>query len=94
MNRSFEILRETAARAAEWLEMSNNPAGMLAGILAQEIANRDEYIEYLKKRLEHERINSRDAGLVGVEKDENYGHGRLGRVGNESMENSGAAISG
>lgn len=52
MNRTQQILTETAAKAAEYLEMCPNPDRMLSGILAGEIAKKEDYIEYLQRKLE------------------------------------------
>lgn len=68
MNRTLQILTETATKAAEWLEMADNPDRLLSGILANEIAKRDEYIEYLKRRLGNEGINSGNGRMAGIEK--------------------------
>jgi flagellar biosynthesis chaperone FliJ len=47
------VIKEIQENAAEWLEMSNDPAGMLAGILANKIIKLTDHIEYLEKRIEH-----------------------------------------
>lgn len=69
MKTGQQLLDETMYRIGEWMEMSDNPAALVAGVLANEVIKRDEYIEYLERRLKHERINSRDTGVAGVKKD-------------------------
>lgn len=49
-----QILTETRLEASEWLEMTDNPAEMLAGILAAKLANAQDRIEYLERRLAYE----------------------------------------
>jgi hypothetical protein len=48
-----ELIREVEEHASEWLEMSEDPAKLLAGILAAKIIKLTEYIEYLEKINEH-----------------------------------------
>ncbi len=48
-----EIIDEIQYNASEWLEMSENPGMMLAGIMANKIIELQNYIEYLEKRLDH-----------------------------------------
>ena len=50
-----DIIREVQENAAEWLEMSKNPAELTAGILAKRIIVLTDYIEYLEKRLNYVR---------------------------------------
>lgn len=49
-----EIIREVEENAGEWLEMSENPAATVAGILAQKIVNLNSHIEYLERSLRNE----------------------------------------
>ena len=49
-----QILKETASAASEYLEMTQYPAEMLAGILAAKLALANDKIEYLERRLAHE----------------------------------------
>lgn len=49
-----KILTETTLQASEWLEMTDNPAELLAGILAAKLAVSYEEVDYLKRRLAHE----------------------------------------
>lgn len=51
MNAS-EVIREVQEDASEWLEMSEDPAALVAGILANKIVKLNSYIEYLEKRLD------------------------------------------
>ena len=53
MNAS-DVIREVQENASEWLEMVENPAELVAGILAQKVVTLQSYIEYLEKRLEHD----------------------------------------
>ena len=46
-----DIIREVQENAQEWLEMTENPAELVAGILASRIIKLQDYIEYLEKRL-------------------------------------------
>jgi len=46
-----EVIKEVQENASEWLEMSDNPAEVVAGILAQKIVYLSDYIEYLERRL-------------------------------------------
>jgi len=49
-----DIIKEVQNNASEWLEMSENPAEIVAGILATKVVNLMNHIEYLEKRLQHE----------------------------------------
>lgn len=49
-----DIIREVQENASEWLEMSENPAELMAGILANKIVQLNNYIEYLEKRIDHD----------------------------------------
>jgi hypothetical protein len=50
-----EIIAEVEKDASEWLEMSDNPATIVAGILAKRIVSLNFYIEYLEARIaEHD----------------------------------------
>ena len=53
MNAS-EVIREVQENASEWLEMVENPAELVAGILAQKVVTLQSYIEYLERRLAHD----------------------------------------
>jgi len=48
-----EIIDEIQESASEWLEMSEEPGLMLAGIMANKIIELKNHIEYLQKRLDH-----------------------------------------
>jgi len=48
-----EIIEEVRDSAGEWLEMSECPADLMAGILATKIVSLNNYIEYLERRLKH-----------------------------------------
>lgn len=49
-----DVIREVQENAAEWLEMVENPAELVAGILANKVVSLTSYIEYLEKRLKHD----------------------------------------
>lgn len=49
----LDIIRDAQDRAAEWLEMSEDPATLVAGILASKIIDLQHYIDYLEARLAH-----------------------------------------
>jgi hypothetical protein len=46
-----ELIRDVEEYASEWTEHAECPATLVAGILACEILNLKDYIEYLEKRL-------------------------------------------
>lgn len=48
-----EVIRQVQENAQEYLEMVNNPAEFVAGILANKIISLMGHIEYLEKRLDH-----------------------------------------
>lgn len=48
-----EIIRKVQDDASEYLEMSKDPATMVAGILANKIVELFAHIEYLEKRIQH-----------------------------------------
>lgn len=54
-----DLVREVQENASEWLEMTEDPATMVAGILANKVIKLMDHIEYLEKRLDYERRNSR-----------------------------------
>jgi len=49
-----DVINETVEQAFEWLEMADDPAMMLAGILASKIIKLNDHINYLEKRLKHD----------------------------------------
>lgn len=51
-----DLIRQIQEDASEWLEMSEEPATLVAGILADKVIKLQSHIEYLEKRLEH--VNS------------------------------------
>jgi hypothetical protein len=53
-----DVIREVKSNAAEWLEMSEDPASMVAGILANKVIELKEHIVYLERRLNHGRKTS------------------------------------
>jgi hypothetical protein len=48
-----DIITQVQKDAHEWLEMSENPASMVAGILANKIIKLNDRIRHLEKRLEN-----------------------------------------
>lgn len=48
-----DLLKEVYEEASEWTEMSDNPAEVLAGILANKLCNALNHIEYLERKIEH-----------------------------------------
>lgn len=52
MNAS-ELIEQVQENASEYLEMSNDPSTMVAGILALQVLKLREHIEYLERRLEY-----------------------------------------
>jgi hypothetical protein len=48
-----EIIREIQESASEWIEMSEDPAMLIAVILADKIIKLNEHIQYLEKRLDY-----------------------------------------
>jgi hypothetical protein len=48
-----QLIKQVSEDASEWLEMSNNPAAIVAGILANKIIKLNDHIEYLERRLNH-----------------------------------------
>lgn len=53
-----DIIREVEKSASEWIEMSHDPATLVAGILANKIIALTNHIEYLEKRLNHDSCNT------------------------------------
>ncbi len=49
-----EIIRQVEEDAAEWLEHADNPAALVAGVLASKIVSLNNYINFLEKRLRHD----------------------------------------
>lgn len=48
-----DVIRQVQENAAEWLEMSEDPAALVAGILANKVIDLMDHIKYLEKRLNH-----------------------------------------
>lgn len=46
-----EIIKQVQENASEWLEHSEDPAALVAGILANRVIELNDYIEYLERRL-------------------------------------------
>jgi len=49
-----QIIRKVQDDAAEWIEMCEEPATLVAGILAKKLSNLMEYVDYLEKRIDYE----------------------------------------
>lgn len=47
-----ELIEQIQKDAGEWLEMTKDPAAMVAGILAQKVIKLEDHIKYLEKRLQ------------------------------------------
>jgi len=52
-----DVIREIEESASEWIEMSENPSYLIAGILAKKIIALNSHIEYLERRLEYDSRN-------------------------------------
>ena len=48
-----DVIRQVHEEAGEWIEMSEDPATLIAGILATKVVRLTSYIEYLQKRLQY-----------------------------------------
>ena len=48
------VLQEACEYASEWTEMTDDPAALVAGLLANKVVELTEYIEYLERRLHNE----------------------------------------
>lgn len=48
-----QLIKEVQEKASEYLEMTEDPAALVAGILANKVIKLQDYIEYLEKRLKH-----------------------------------------
>lgn len=48
-----DIIREVQENTSEWLEMSNDPYAIVAGVLANKILKMQSQITYLEKRLDY-----------------------------------------
>ena len=53
-----DIIRQVQENASEYLEMTEDPATFVAGILANKIIQLTSYIEYLEKRLNNDSLSS------------------------------------
>lgn len=48
-----DIIKEVQEKASEWLEMTEDPATIVAGILAHKVIKLQNHIKYLENRLQH-----------------------------------------
>jgi hypothetical protein len=48
-----DVIREVQENAQDWREMADDPAALVAGILASKIIKLNDHIQYLEKRLNH-----------------------------------------
>jgi hypothetical protein len=49
-----DVIRQVEESASEWIEMSQDPAALIAGILANKIIKLQDHVDYLQKRLNHD----------------------------------------
>jgi flagellar biosynthesis chaperone FliJ len=47
-----DVIKEVQENAGEWLEMTQDPAALVTGILANKVIKLQDHIKYLEKRLE------------------------------------------
>jgi len=57
--RPKQVITEICRDASEWLEMSEDPAAIVVGILAKKVVCLKDYIEFLEQRLRHEELRNR-----------------------------------
>jgi len=57
--RPRQVITEVCVNASEWLEMSDDPAAVVVGILAKKVVSLKDYIEFLEQRLKHEELRNR-----------------------------------
>lgn len=48
-----DIINEVIDSAGEWLEMTEDPATLVVGILANKIVKLNQHIEFLEKRVKY-----------------------------------------
>ncbi len=46
-----EVIQQVQEYASEYIEMTDNPAALVAGILANKVVKLQDYVNYLEKRL-------------------------------------------
>jgi hypothetical protein len=47
-----DLIRQVQEDAGEWLEMTEDPAALVAGILANKVIKLQDHITYLERRLQ------------------------------------------
>lgn len=52
-----ELIRQIQEDASEWIEMSEDPAMVIAGVLAGKVIELKNHVEYLERRLNYDRIS-------------------------------------
>jgi hypothetical protein len=52
-SREVETIDDMKEKYAEYLEMVENPYAFMLGVMANKILKLEEYIDYLKKRIEY-----------------------------------------
>jgi hypothetical protein len=57
--REKQVINDVCNNASEWLEMSEDPAALVVGILANKVVDLKNYIEFLEKRLKNEELRNR-----------------------------------
>jgi hypothetical protein len=55
-----DVIRQVQEQASEWLEMTEDPAHMVAGILANRIIKLMGHIEYLERRIDYDSTAKRN----------------------------------
>lgn len=76
-----DVLREVQESYSEWLEMTENPAALVAGILANRVIVLMDKVQYLEKRLNHDSCNTnsghraRHPRVATASKNEDNGYG-------------------
>lgn len=48
-----EVIREVQENVSEWLEMTEDPSAIIAGVLANKIVHLKKYIEHLEAKLDY-----------------------------------------
>ena len=75
-----DIIQEVQQNASEWIEMSENPAALVAGILAGKVIELMNHITYLERRLSHDSGNTnnghraRNARVATAQEEKDYGN--------------------
>jgi hypothetical protein len=54
-----EVIRQAEEYASEWLDYAENPAELVAAVLANKIVVLNSYVDYLEERLKHDSNSTR-----------------------------------